>query len=147
MAEINVNDFFERDNVSQEQLDEYTAQLKSLIRKQYFNGQDIKVYACNKVEAFKVRLDDVQYIQITPVQNIQPVYNVFEEKPAMLLHGHKLIQGTIGFNFVFADIFDQIVGLSDQHEFGQQKKFETDFGLGLYLERLKIVFQKNLSIQ
>lgn len=148
MANNFLEDFIDKEaTVTKQELESQKAQLKTFIGKQYFNGQDVKVYVCNKTDQFKLRLEEVAYVQIAPVQNIQPVYNVFEDKPSMFIYGHKMIQGTIGFNMQFAENLQQIAEISNSNNIGQQKLFEQEYGTGLYVERLKIVFQKNLSIQ
>ena len=104
----------------------------------YFSGQNAKFYACSKIgeesEESYIVLDNVQYIQITPVQNAMPVFSVFSDKPTMFLKGNYLVQGTIGFNMQFADMFDVLI------DNGYQRYLSE--GMILYIEKLKLELQQ-----
>ncbi len=112
------------------------ADISLLDQSYYFSGADVRCYVND------VWLDELTYLQMSPQQQMTPIYNVFQRTPVKFLPGNFLVRGVMGFNFVYANYLEQLAADFGSYEFGKVKaQYEND----IYIQELKIVFDNHIK--
>lgn len=101
----------------------------------YYSGSDVKCY-CNGTW-----IDELSYIQITPQQQIVPIYNIFQKEAIAFIHGNTLIKGVLGLNFVYANYLEELGNI-----YGQDKTVVAESeGCSIFFEQLTVEFQNMIN--
>jgi hypothetical protein len=120
--------------------DNYTpttgADLSLLDQSYYFSGADVRCYVNG------IWLDELTYLQMSPQQQMTPIYNVFQRTPVRFLPGNFLVRGVMGFNFVYANYLEQLASdFSETKGMMVKNQYEND----IYIQELKIVFDNHIK--
>ncbi len=83
----------------------------------------------------------MSYIQFSAQQQVTPIYSIFSQKPVKFLAGNYLVQGVLGFNFVYANYLEQLITFnpSSNRYYGNAKGI-------LSLDKMRILFDNGTNI-
>ena len=108
----------------------------------YFSGTDVSVFIGD------IWIDEVSYIQITPQQQVVPIYSIFQQTPVIFASGSFLVRGIIGINFTFANYLENLIYLNGKNGNANVYKASNEgiSGGALYVTSLRVKFNNGSSL-